>query len=248
MFQNITTDKPLLSSALHILSNYSSRSQSDQASEHDENEKEDKEIRDIPENDDNDSHLPVRTSLDSLRICLFCNKECTGVKRCLDHMREKHSFYILDVDCLISLKGLLTYIAERIQLGYLCLFCSKMFRNARRCQQHMMDKAHCFMNSNDEHEYEQYYDFSKTYEGHPDAQPLITTKTGIKEEIKEEGEEWEDVDVESGSGGEDVSEEEDEAKKDEGFSIITDEQSKTNSFSMVEGKQNESESGTSQPF
>jgi len=25
------------------------------------------------------------------------------------------------------------------------------------------------MNVEDEHEYEQYYDFSKTYEGHPDA-------------------------------------------------------------------------------
>jgi hypothetical protein len=33
----------------------------------------------------------------------------------------------------------------------------------------MMDKCHCFMNVEDEHEYEQYYDFSKTYEGHPDA-------------------------------------------------------------------------------
>jgi pre-60S factor REI1 len=80
------------------------------------------------------SKQPVRTTLDSLRICLFCNKECSGVKKCLDHMRIKHSFFVLDVDCVISLKGLLTYIAERIQLGYLCLFCSKMHRNARRCQ------------------------------------------------------------------------------------------------------------------
>jgi hypothetical protein len=43
------------------------------------------------------------------------------------------------------------------------------------------------MNVEDEHEYEQYYDFSKTYEGHPDAvpqvkRPLLTKKT------KEEGE------------------------------------------------------------
>jgi pre-60S factor REI1 len=102
-------------------------------------------------------------------------------------MRVKHSFYILDIDCVTSLKGLLTYIAERVQLGYLCLFCDKMFRNSRRCQQHMMDKSHCFMNVEDEHEYEQYYDFSKTYEGHPDAikgeegkdkkTPLLTKKS-----------------------------------------------------------------------
>jgi len=110
---------------------YSSQHQS----ERDENEEipghdpVDHEAIDLEEN----KGLPERTSLDSLRICLFCNKELSGVKKCLDHMRMKHSFYILDIDCVTSLKGLLTYIAERIQLGYLCLFCNKMFRNSRRC-------------------------------------------------------------------------------------------------------------------
>lgn len=84
-------------------------------------------------------------------------------------MSLKHSFFILDVDCCTNIKGLLTYIAERIHLGYLCLFCSKMFKNSRRCQQHMMDKSHCFLNAEDEHEYEPFYDFSKTYLDHPDA-------------------------------------------------------------------------------
>ena len=55
----------------------------------------------------------------------------------------------------------------------------------------MMDKAHCFMNVDDEHEYQQYYDFSKTYEGHPEAEqikrPLITKKVAAdtKEEDKQ---------------------------------------------------------------
>ena len=56
----------------------------------------------------------VKTTLESLRICLFCNLETTGVKRCLDHMRVSHNFYIKDIECLINLKGLLAYIAERI--------------------------------------------------------------------------------------------------------------------------------------
>lgn len=180
LFQNITTDKPILGSIQALSSAHSSHS------EQDENEIHDHEGHD--HTDPDDKGLPVRTSLDSLRICLFCNKELSGVKKCLDHMRVKHSFYILDIDCVTSLKGLLTYIAERIQLGYLCLFCDKMFRNSRRCQQHMIDKSHCFMNVEDEHEYEQYYDFSKTYEGHPDAvkggeegkdkkTPLLTKKS-----------------------------------------------------------------------
>ena len=79
-------------------------------------------------------------------------------------MRQAHSFFVLDVQYVINLKGLLSYIAERIHLGYLCLFCNRMFKNSRRCQQHMMDKSHCFMNPNDEHEYQLFYDFA-TYFG-----------------------------------------------------------------------------------
>lgn len=78
--------------------------------------------------DDNASDMvkkAPKTALDSLRICLFCNKEFDGVKKCIDHMRLVHNFTILDIDCLVDLKGLLTYMAQRIQLGKLCLFCSK---------------------------------------------------------------------------------------------------------------------------
>ena len=57
---------------------------------------------------------PVRTTLESLRICLFCNKESDGVKKNLDHMRHRHNFIIPEIECLINLKGLLSYIAERI--------------------------------------------------------------------------------------------------------------------------------------
>jgi len=103
---------------------------------------------------------PVKTTLESLRICLFCNKESDGVKKNLDHMKNRHNFTINDVECLINLKGLLSYVAERIQLGQLCLGCSKQFSSARRCQQHMIDKCHCIMNEDDEEEYDDYYDYS----------------------------------------------------------------------------------------
>ena len=152
------------------------------------------------------------TALDNLRVCLFCNKKCGGIKKCLDHMRIKHSFFILDVDCVTNLKGLLTYIAERIHLGYLCLFCSKNFKNAQRCQQHMMDKTHCFMNIEDEHEYERFYDFSKTYEGLPEVAKKAETKDEGKEEVNGEGE-WEDVDIED-ANEEEIAEDEEEDEED----------------------------------
>lgn len=72
-----------------------------------------------------DEDSKVKTALDSLRICLFCNKEHDGFKKNLDHMMIAHSYFIPDVDCIINLKGLLGYLAERIHLGFLCLLCSK---------------------------------------------------------------------------------------------------------------------------
>ena len=80
------------------------------------------------------------------------------------------------------------------------------------------------MNVEDEHEYEQFYDFSKTYEGYPDAAtngeegkektPLITKKsTQKKEDDVDEVDGWEDVDVEDAASAEEVESSEDEDKK-----------------------------------
>jgi hypothetical protein len=73
---------------------------------------------------------PRMTALNNLRCCLFTNKEFSGIKKCVDHMRKYYSFTILDIDCLVDLKGLLTYMAARIHEGHLCLYCSKQFRDA----------------------------------------------------------------------------------------------------------------------
>jgi pre-60S factor REI1 len=75
--------------------------------------------------EEDEKAIPIMTTLDNLRVCLFCNKESEGIKKNLDHMMIAHTFFILDVDCLINLKGLLGYLAERINLGYICLYCSK---------------------------------------------------------------------------------------------------------------------------
>jgi pre-60S factor REI1 len=78
-------------------------------------------------------------------------------------MRLKHNFMILDIECLVNLKGLLAYIAERVQLGKMCLGCDKQFRSSARCQQHMMDKGHCMMPMDNDEEFEIFYDFRRAY-------------------------------------------------------------------------------------
>ena len=90
-----------------------------------------------------------QTAMDSLRCCLFCNKASNGIKKCLDHMRIKHSFFVLDIDCLISIKSLLSYLAEKVHLGNMCIMCNKGFSDYHAAQHHMIDKGHCFMNVDD---------------------------------------------------------------------------------------------------
>jgi len=68
----------------------------------------------VEENEEEKTQVPVKTTMDSLRICLFCNKEFDGVKKNLDHMHIKHNFFLMDIECLVNLKGLLSYLAERI--------------------------------------------------------------------------------------------------------------------------------------
>ncbi len=43
-----------------------------------------------------------------------------------------------------------------------------------------MDKGHCLTNTEDEDEYEEFYDFSKTYEDHP-----LAIKQSEKKKVKE---------------------------------------------------------------
>lgn len=128
----------------------------------------------VPEVDlSNKDLLPTKTTLESLRICLFCNVESDGVKKNLDHMRFRHNFTILDIECLTNLKGILAYIAERIQLGKLCLSCDRQFRSADRAQQHMRDMGHCMMPFDKDDEFELFYDFSRAYQ-HIPQKPMIT--------------------------------------------------------------------------
>ena len=54
------------------------------------------------------------------RRCLFaeeapgCEADRQAKKMAVTLQRMKHNFTILDIECLINLKGLLAYIAERI--------------------------------------------------------------------------------------------------------------------------------------
>ena len=92
--------------------------------------------------------------------CLFCNTTSLEVAENLRHMMISHGFFIPDVEFVKDLGLLLGYLHERVRIGLLCLYCDNrgahQFRDFQSLQQHMIDKQHCFINTEeDEEEYEE---------------------------------------------------------------------------------------------
>ena len=110
----------------------------------------------------------------------------------------------------------------------------------------MCDSHHCMMNMEDEDEYTDIYDFSKTYKDHPlliKPEEEINDKLAIKEAPADD--EWEDVDLEDAGSGDDDEEEANskaddsvEEEKSESFTIV--DKDRSESFSLVDKEKSES--------
>ena len=151
-------------------------------------------------------------------------------------MRKHHNFIILDIECLINLKGLLAYIAERIQLGRLCLNCDKQFKSGYSCQQHMVDQGHCMMPFDNDEEFEIFYDFARAYKDcgfdyktvsqaekeHDMMEERKQASPSKQEKVDEvSSDDWEDCDLENDEDTED-------------FEVVdNDENDGTSSFDML---------------
>lgn len=100
----------------------------------------------------------------SENTCLFCNKTSSEIHENLQHMMQTHGFFIPDAEFVKDLTGFMTYLHERIRIGLLCLYCNNrgthQFRDFQGLQQHMIDKQHCFLNTEeDEEEYLDFYEY-----------------------------------------------------------------------------------------
>lgn len=104
--------------------------------------------------------------------CLFCSRHSANMIKNLKHMTLEHSFFIPDAEYVVDMKGLLTYLGEKVSQGFICLWCNdrgKTFYSVQAVQQHMQDKGHCKMLHEGEAlaEYADFYDYSSSY---PDQQ------------------------------------------------------------------------------
>jgi pre-60S factor REI1 len=99
-------------------------------------------------------------SFDPLQ-CLFCNVESTSLDSNLTHLSNSHGFFIPDIEYLIDLKSLLSYLFAVISVFHECLFCGSSKATKFAVQDHMRAKGHCKVDfEDDEHELKQFYDFS----------------------------------------------------------------------------------------
>ncbi|KID96927.1 TRI15-like protein, partial [Metarhizium majus ARSEF 297] len=92
--------------------------------------------------------------------CLFCGTLCGTFEQNLSHMSKAHSFIIPNQDSLIvDVETLIWYLHLVIYSYQECLVCSKTRRSVEGIQQHMMAKAHCRLDINDD--MRDFYEFSE---------------------------------------------------------------------------------------
>jgi len=124
-----------------------------------------------PNNDTDEEFTPEPLDITE---CLFCPHDSVDVESSLRHMARSHGFMIPDLDYLVDVKGLVSYLCEKVGVGNTCLYCNtkgKTFYSVEAVQNHMVDKGHCKLLFNDDAalEYSQFYDYRKSYPDHDEC-------------------------------------------------------------------------------
>ena len=123
--------------------------------------------------DDDDEDDDIEEDILEVTDCLFCPHHSVNLEENLKHMTRSHSFFIPDLEYVVDLKGLVTYLCEKVGMGNMCLYCNdkgKSFFSLEAVQSHMVVKGHTKMNYEGDAvlEYADFYDFSSSY---PDYNP-----------------------------------------------------------------------------
>lgn len=114
--------------------------------------------------------------------CLFCKAQHESLEENVRHMQEVHSFFIPDIDYLVNLEGLISYLGEKVSIGWTCLYCNgkgRSFQSPGAVQDHMREMSHCklaYDTDEDEDEIAEFYDFAPYF-----AAKGIDPETGAEE-------------------------------------------------------------------
>ena len=83
-------------------------------------------------------------------------------------MQSAHSFFIPEQTYCTDMEGLVEYLQEKVEVGFMCITCenknAKDFCSGESVRKHMQHKGHCFMNTDEGYdEYIQFYDYSSQF-------------------------------------------------------------------------------------
>jgi len=127
-----------------------------------------------------------------LNHCIFCRSSFEDLERNVYHMEHAHGLFIPDIEYLKDLKGLISYMGEKVTVGNACVFCHKIFRSFESVQAHMSSLNHCKF-SDDFSEFEDFYDFSSSYAKYGDNVDEETLLERVKKDheirVSEDGSE-----------------------------------------------------------
>ncbi|CDR88955.1 related to REI1-cytoplasmic pre-60S factor [Sporisorium scitamineum] len=133
-----------------------------------------------------DAKVASSRRIDPTHECIFCAKSgFAELKDTLAHMSKTHGFFIPDSEYIVDLPGLVSYLADKVSIGNICLYCNgrgKGFHSVESVRNHMLDKFHCkiaYSDQEDQLELGDFYDFTSSYPA-------------------DEDEEWEDADGDDG--------------------------------------------------
>lgn len=107
--------------------------------------------------------------IDPATECMFCSAAQSSLEASIEHMRTVHGFFVPERKYLSDLVGLLRYLADKISVGNVCLWCNgrgRGFHDVGAVQRHMVDKSHCkvaYDTQEDQLELSDFYDFRSSY-------------------------------------------------------------------------------------
>lgn len=91
--------------------------------------------------------------------CLFCAHDCMTLDLNLEHMQKAHGMFIPDREYLIDVETFVGYLHTIISEFNECLYCGHVKHSAEAIRQHMLDKGHCKLKTDETTEYDEFYEF-----------------------------------------------------------------------------------------
>lgn len=90
--------------------------------------------------------------------CLFCTHDCMTLDLNLEHMQKAHGMFIPDREYLIDVETFVGYLYTIISEFNECLYCGHVKHSAEAIRQHMLAKGHCKLKTDENTEYDEFYE------------------------------------------------------------------------------------------